>query len=248
MIRAIIVDDEQKSRNTLSVLLSRYCTDVTVLTSAADVKTAVSSINKLKPELIFLDISMPDGTGFDVINGINIGNYEVIFTTAYDEYALQAIKADAVDYLLKPINIEDLQLAVDKAILRIENRRKIFHLSENQILDKANASFPGKIAIPDNDGLHFIDISDIIYLEAKGTYTEFYCLNNLKYLSSKSLKENENILPADKFFRAHHSYIINLNFIQKYHKGNGGYVTMLGGADIDISKRKKKQFMELFHL
>lgn len=247
MIKAIVVDDELKSREILSALITKYCEGIKIEAEAHNVATAVGMINEHQPDLVFLDIAMPDGTGFDVLNLLEEADPEVIFTTAYNEYALQAIKADAIDYILKPINIFELQTAVQRATKRILDKRN---------LDAANALLkhnrfantnPGKIAIPENDGLRFIDTEQIIYLEAKGTYTEFFCTGGYKYLSSKPLKEYEIILPPNQFFRAHHSYIIHLKYIQNYHKGNGGYVTMAEGSVIDISKRKKRRFLEIFH-
>ncbi|MBZ0098026.1 MAG: LytTR family DNA-binding domain-containing protein [Taibaiella sp.] len=247
MIKAIIIDDELKSRNILSALVSKYCEGVRIEAEAHNVASAVQVINQYIPDLIFLDIAMPDGTGFDVLDSIEDDAPEVIFTTAYNEYALQAIKANATDYILKPVNIFELQTAVQKASDRIIEKRNIetaMALLKNNRTGNTN---PGKIAIPDNDGLRFIDTDHIIYLEARGTYTEFFCTGGNKLLSSKPLKEYESILPQDQFFRAHHSYIINLRFIQNYHKGNGGYVTMAEGSVIDISKRKKRRFLEIFH-
>ncbi len=247
MIKAIIVDDELKSREILSALVTKYCEGIKIEAEAHNVATAVRMISEHQPDLIFLDIAMPDGTGFDVLNLLEDIDPEIIFTTAYNEYALQAIKADAIDYILKPINISELQTAVQRATERILDKR---NLDAARALLKHNRfanAHPGKIAIPDNEGLRFIDIEHIIYLEAKGTYTELFCKDGNKYLSSKPLKEYESMLPPDQFFRAHHSYIIHLKYIQNYHKGNGGYVTMTEGSVIDIAKRKKRRFLEIFH-
>lgn len=247
MIKAIIVDDELKSREILSALVTKYCEGIKIEAEAHNVADAVRMINEHNPDLVFLDIAMPDGTGFDVLNMLDEADPEIIFTTAYNEYALQAIKADAIDYILKPINILELQTAVQRATERILDKRNLDAARELLKHNRFANAHPGKIAIPDSDGLRFIDVEQIIYLEAKGTYTEFFCTGEHKYLSSKPLKEYEIILPPDQFFRAHHSYIINLKFIQNYHKGNGGYVTMAEGSVIDISKRKKRRFLEIFH-
>lgn len=247
MIKAIIADDELKSREILSALLTKYCEGIKIECTAENVSSAVELIEEHCPDLVFLDIAMPDGTGFDVLDQLEHADPEIIFTTAYNEYALQAIKANAIDYILKPINIMELQAAVQKATERIsdcKNLETARALLKNNRFANTN---PGKIAIPDNDGLKFIDTEQIVYLEAKGTYSEFFCVGGSKYLSSKPLKEYEIILPPDQFFRAHHSYIINLKLIKNYHKGNGGYVTMSEGSVIDISKRKKRRFLEIFH-
>ncbi|HYD22781.1 MAG TPA: LytTR family DNA-binding domain-containing protein [Flavipsychrobacter sp.] len=247
MIKAVIIDDELQSRNILSALVSKYCEGVKVEGEACNVANGIELIQERDPDLIFLDIAMPDGTGFDVLGSLEDEAPEVIFITAYNEYALQAIKANATDYILKPVNIFELQSAVKKASDRIIGKRNMDTAMALLRGNRQNNANPGKIAIPDSEGLRFIDMERIIYLEAKGTYTEFFCTGGNKYLSSKPLKEYENILPQEQFFRAHHSYVINLRFIQNYHKGNGGYVTMAEGAVIGIAKRKKRQFLEIFH-
>lgn len=177
---------------------------------------------------------------------ISRANFERIFVTAYSEYALRALKAEAVDYLIKPINIAELQKAVLRAEDRInkkKGRADVWHLLQH--FDKRTYGID-KIAIPVGDGLDFVQIQQIIRLAAKGSYTQLFCTGCPPILSSRPLKEYECLLPAHQFFRAHHSHIINLSFIRHYHRGEGGYVTMSDGSVIDISKRKKKQFLELF--
>jgi two-component system LytT family response regulator len=247
MIKAIIIDDEAKSRQTLETLLTRYCTSVEIAGTASDVKEGVALLERSEPDLLLLDISLPDGSGFDLLSQIKEISFEVIFITAYNEYALQAIKANALDYLLKPVNIRELQEAIAKAEKRIASKEKKLDVQELlRQLTRTDAK-PNRIAIPVNDGLKFIQVDEITRLEAEGSYTRIFCDNSV-LLSSKPLKDYEDILPADVFFRAHHSHIININRIKHYHRGDGGYVTMTDGSIIDISKRKKKHFLDLFQL
>jgi two-component system, LytTR family, response regulator len=244
MIKAIIVDDERKSREILSTMLSRYCTGIEVVAAAGNVEEGIAAITAEKPQILFLDISMPDGNGFDLLNKIGETDFEIIFITAYNEYALQAIKARAIDYLLKPLNIKELQLAVQKAAERIEEKQYLIEALQKQQEKKNIAT--GRLAVPVNDGLQFVSLEQIVRLTAKGSYTEIFSEDNSHVLSSRPLKEYEDMLPANVFFRAHHSHIINLAYIRQYHRGEGGYVTMHDGSVIDISKRKKKDFLNLF--
>lgn len=242
MITGLIVDDEARSRTTLATLLDRYCENIAVLGQAGSIQEAVPLIRTLKPQILFLDISMPGGTGFDLLKQLGPTDAEVIFITAYQEYALNAIKAQALDYLLKPLNIQELQQAVHKATARIRERTITGNMQTLiSRLDQPEA----RLAIPVADGLRFLPLAQIIRLSAKGSYTEIY-VHQQHILSSRPLKDYEDRLPASSFFRAHHSHIINLSFISYYHRGDGGYVTLSDGSVIDISKRRKKEFLDRF--
>lgn len=247
MIKSVIIDDEPKSRQALSTLLERYCGEVHVVGQAASVGEAVKVLEDETVDLVFLDISMPDGSGFDLLNMPDIKKFEVIFTTAYHEYALQAIKASALDYLLKPINIRELQEAVNKA----RNKMQAYIPREpDNLLEVFHKKYytEGKMAVPVNTGLKFIPVKSITRLEAAGAYTRIFQENSPAVLSTRQLKQHEQHLPAHLFFRAHHSHLINLEYIREYHRGDGGYVVMMDGSVVDISKRRKKQFLELFHV
>lgn len=243
MIKTLIVDDEGKSRNTLATMLSRYCSGITVAAAAANMHDGLEAIAAEAPELVFLDVSMPGGSGFDLLEQLSFIPFEIIFTTAYNEYALQAIKASAVDYLLKPLNIQELQQAVQKATVRITEKRQL--QQAQRLLRQDERKITDRIAIPVGNGLQFVPLQQIVRLSAKGSYTEIY-MAGTHILSSKPLKDYEDILPPGSFFRAHHSHIINLAYISHYHRGDGGYVTMQDGSVIDISRRKKKEFLGLF--
>lgn len=244
MISAIIVDDEQKGRESLKLLINEYCPKVEILTQCSNVSDAYNSIIKMNPDLVFLDIQMKDETGFDLLKKFDKVNFEVIITTAHSNYAITAIKYSAIDYLLKPIDVVELQ----DAVARVDEKRntpdllqRLGNLIENV---KVSSVEEYKLAIPSSDGLMFIKATDIVYCEAEGNYTTFNLKNGKKYIVSKTLKEYENILNYHQFFRIHHSYLVNLKEIVKYTRGEGGFVTMSNAINLDVSKRKKESFLE----
>jgi len=248
MLKTVVVDDEPYSRETLRGLLSRYCAKVEIVGEAGGVPEAKELILVEEPDLVFLDISMPGGSGFDLLKQFNRIEFEIIFVTAYNEYALQAIKSCALGYLLKPIQIDELKTAVEKAgeITHLKDTKsRLDQLLRN--LDPVNAN-QHKIAIPSQRGLDFIFPSEIIRLEADGSYTRIYMNDGRKLTSTWHLKAYEGLLSSSQFFRAHHSHLIHLVHIVEYHKGNGGYVVMSDASVIDISKRRKKEFLQLFEL
>lgn len=246
MLRSVIIDDEKKSRNTLSTLIERYTNGVTVCAEATNVANGIKVINEVRPKLIFLDISMPDGTGFDLLDNLIDKKIELIFTTAYSEYAIKAIKMQAIDYLLKPINILELQNAINKVQDKIMTAEKSDNSSLQYINKNAEHRYKDKIGISVNGGLEFLLFTDIIHLTAKGSYTSIYCKDNKTILSSHSLKEYEDLLPTEFFFRTHHSHIVNLLHIKHFHRGDGGYIIMNDNSEIALSRRKRKDFLSLF--
>lgn len=243
MIRAIIVDDEKKSRESLELLVTEYCKQVELCGMAESVEEALQLIKQEDPDLLFLDIELNDGTGFDVLEKAKSGHFDVIFTTAFENYALRALKMSAVDYLLKPINEDDLRYAVKKVAEKIEKKnqsRNVELLLQN--LNTGNGQH--KIALPTSDGLTFIDVNDIIRCQADGSYTHFFFKGDKKTLVSKKIKEYEELLSPYKFVRVHHSHLVNLNEVTKYVRGDGGYVVMSDGETVYVSKRKKEDFMQ----
>jgi two-component system LytT family response regulator len=245
MITTIIVDDEPKGRLALRQKLTNYCSKVKVLAEAANGKEALTLIQKYQPQLVFLDIEMPVMNGFEMLNAISERNFHIIFTTAYDQYAIKAIKYAAFDYLLKPIDIEELRTAVSKieTVVNINLGKQVNLMLENLQQSKRNFN---KLAIPTLEGLYFFDISTIIYMEANSNYTTFYFTDNSKITASKTLKEIEEFLPEENFFRGHHSLIINLQYIRKYIKGEGiAQVEMTNGTILEISRRKRDELMKL---
>lgn len=243
MLTAIIIDDEQKGRIALKQKLQDYCPAVTVIGEAADGLEGLKLIEQLQPQIVFLDIEMPRLDGFEMLQQLPDKNFQLIFTTAYDQYAIKAIKYAAFDYLLKPVDIEELKTAVQKIAANLHphsTTRKLEVLAHN--LQGRNAL--NKIAIPTMEGLLFFNINDIIHLEAQSNYTTLHFINHPKLIASRTLKEFEELLPGDLFFRPHHSHIINLHFLKRYIKGDGGQIEMQNGNFVDVARRKKEEFLQ----
>ena len=242
-MKAIIIDDEAKSRLALKQKLADYCPEVTVAAEADNAGDGISLIELHKPQVIFLDIEMPRKNGFDMLQEIKEKNFHIIFTTAYDQYAIKAIKFAAFDYLLKPVDIEELKTAVSridtKETLQTKNQVELLHQNINHPKKQLH-----KLAIPTIEGLLFYDINDVVYLEANSNYTNIYFNNKTKIIASKTLKEFEELLPEDIFFRTHHSYLINLNYIKRYIKGDGGQIELQNGIYVDLARRKKEEFLK----
>ena len=243
MITAIIIDDEAKGRLALREKLLSYCPQVKVVAEAANGQEALLLIQHHKPLLIFLDIEMPKMNGFEMLNELPEKDFHIIFTTAYDQYAIKAIKYAAFDYLLKPIDIEELQEAISNIETKENNetKKQVELLQQNMQHPKKQLN---KLAIPTLEGLLFFDINDIIHLEANSNYTNIYFTNKTKITASKTLKEFEELLPEDIFFRTHHSHLINLNYIKRYIKGDGGQIELQNGSYVDVARRKKEEFLK----
>ncbi len=239
MLRAIIIDDKIINADTLGLLLKQYCPMVTIIAIATEIEEACLLICQHRPNLIFLDIELYDGTGFDLLRRFKDIFFETIFTTAYDHYAVQAFREQAVDYLLKPINIILLQEAVGKA--------------EKQVRLKQQASSPpglmtsNRISLPSQDGYIFIDIKDIVRCEASGSYTTFHLANGSKVMVSVRLKVCSSWLSPGLFSRIHHSHIVNINFVNKYIKGKGGYVVLADGTEVEVSTSRKGAFLDMMN-
>ncbi len=243
MIRALIIDDEPKSVKILSAMLQEYCPGVTLAGVAHKADDAVALIRQLQPNLVFLDIEMPSGNGFDILDRVRPVTFEVIFVTAFNEYTLKAFRYNALDYLLKPINIEELQAAVDRAAGNI--KLKSFNAQLDYFLQSLKKTAPPvqKIALAEKNGIILIPITDIIRCEASRGYTTFIIKNKEKVLSSKNIKEYEELLPEDTFFRLHNSHLVNLNYIRVYHRGRGGQVEMEDGTLVEVAVRRKDELL-----
>ena len=245
-IKTIIIDDEPGNIATLTKMVAEYCTDVELLGTANDIHQAEKLIRQHKPDLIFLDIEMPHGNGFDLLNNLAPIDFEVVFVTAFNAYAIQAFKYSAVDYILKPVSINDLKNAVIKVRSLLEKHKlnqRIDSLLSNL---KTESSGRKKIGIPTLDGIVFEQIDDIMYLQGESSYTTIFLKNNRKEIASKNIGELEDLLPQKLFCRIHKSYLININYIKKYVKGRGGNVIMEDGTSIEVSARKKDEFLRLF--
>ena len=241
MLKALIVDDEPKARENLQILLHDFVEGVTVVGLCENIAEATEAVRLHSPDVVFLDIQLQRETGFDLLTKLKEINFEVIFTTAYTEYAIKAFKFSAIDYLLKPIDIEELRKAVGRVEKRVSNNMtgRLTQLVQN-LKQGSNENY--KIALPTLDGLVFVKISDILYCEASSNYTQIFTADE-KYLVSKTLKEYDDLLSDHNFFRIHNSYLININSIKKYVKGEGGYVVLNNDTSLDVSKRKKEAFL-----
>lgn len=246
MLRTIVVDDETKNIKLLKTMLRDFCPQVEVIGEAGNIDEAHSLILKSKPELLFIDIVMPLGNAFDLLNRLMPVDFEVVFITAYDNFAIKAIKYAALDYLLKPVNIEELQNVVQKAIKKSADKTVNDHLSVLFSQIKNNVSNSSSLAIPTIEGLLFYDLSEIIRIEASGSYTIIYTVAKEKIVSSKNIREYELQLPADFFYRVHNSHIINIRKLLKYDKGRGGFLTMEDGSVVELATRRKAGFLNLF--
>lgn len=244
MLTAIIIDDEENGRIALKQKLKDYCPTVKVIAEAENGLEGMEMIQQFQPQLVFLDIEMPGMDGFEMLINIPDKKFHLVFTTAYDQYAIKAIKYAAFDYLLKPIDIDELKETIERleyAPVPDVTIKKLETLEQN-LLTKP---FLNKIAVPTQEGLLFFDINHIIRLEAQSNYTLIYFDDQPKMMASRTLKEFEEILPADTFFRIHNSHIINLLFIKKYIRGDGGQVEMKNGDHILVSRRKKDEFLKI---
>jgi two-component system LytT family response regulator len=246
MIKAIIIDDEVTARETLSDLLQYYCPQVVILSTADSVERVVPLIKLHQPELVFLDIEMPFENGFKLFEKFPQQNFSVIFVTAYDQYAIKAIKFSALDYLLKPINPDELIAAIEKVsnkkMIEEENKKKIDLLMNSLEHPKKMK----QIALPSSKGAIFVELETIVRCSADGNYTRFHLLDGKSYLITKNLGEYEELMKEHRFFRVHHSHLINLNHIKTYIRGNGGYVVMSDRVQVEVSRRKKGEFLKIF--
>ena len=242
MLRAVLIDDDQSNLSALSEKLSKHCPQVEIIARCDHAEEGIEVIEREKPALVFLDIEMPVMNGFVLLQQLKYRSFGLIFVTAYDHYAIKAIKYSALDYLVKPVEIDDLKAAIAKAEANSENRNAQLQLE--LLLEHLNKKQPKRITIPTGDGLHFINIDNIIYLEASNNYTQIYLATDQKFLVSRTLKEFEEMLPSDPFVRIHHSTIVNKHYVERYIRGDGGQVVMRHGRVLDVSKRKKSEFLQ----
>lgn len=245
-LKTIIVEDEARGRNALKAMLS-HVSDVKLIGEASNVDEAIKLIDGSEPDLVLLDIEMPFKNGFDLLAAIPNRRFDVIFTTAYDSYAIKAFKFSAIDYLLKPIDPEELKSAIEKTATKRQNDIHQPQLQINNLLEnlKSMNKQNFKLSLPTFEGSLFIPIDDIIRCESDANYTRFHIRNEQKpIMVSKTLKDYDELLTDYGFCRVHHSHLINLKFIKKYIKGEGGIVVMLDGAEVEVSRRKKEVFQK----
>lgn len=247
MINTLIIDDESDGRNALRLALDKYFPEVTIKGIFETPEKGLLGIESLNPDLVFLDIQMPQMSGFDLLKKISSIHFEVIFVTAYDQYAIKAIQFSALDYLLKPVDIDDLRGAMERVKERLKHKNNAsYYQSLLNNVQLKNGKIE-RIAVPTMEAIEFFNTDDIIYCKAEGSYTTLLIRGNQNILVSRNLKDFESLLVDSGFCRVHHSFLINLKHIRKYVTGEGGYVIMTDNHHVDISRRKKVEFMNLLN-
>ncbi len=241
-MRAVIIDDETSLRESTSTLLSIYCPDIEISGQAANVKDGISLIQKVNPDLAFLDVEMPDGTGFDIVHAFRDRNFGVIFITGHDEYAVKAFRLSAIDYILKPIDPDELEKAVTKA--RASYESGIAGLQMKALESNLAEKKVQRIVLKDSEKVYLVGVEEIIRCESDDNYTRFYLSEERNILVSTTLKEYENLLSSQDFFRCHQSHLINLNFFDHFDKREGGSVFMKDGSRLPVSVRKRDSLMK----
>jgi len=240
MIKAIIVDDEKDGREALGKMIRSYCKNVRVEAMVDSVATAIPAIRKYNPDVLFLDVEMPDGTGFDLLRQLNDVSFKIIFITAHQHYALKAFKFSALDYLLKPVDIDELT----EAIKRVEMSAPAAPDKKESIpLPGSDRDSFNQISIPVSDGIVYLTIAEIIRFAADGSYTTVFLSNGKSYMVSKNIKEYEMLLSEKDFFRCHISHLINLKHVRRFSRHDGYYANMSDGTSIEIARRKKDDFV-----
>ena len=246
MISTIIIDDEKNALEVLAMQLGRYCKEINIVACCNSGKSGIEAIKKHEPQLVFLDIEMPIHNGFDVLDDTKELDYKVIFTTAYDRFAIKAFKYAAIDYLLKPIDIIELQEAVNKVLIQTEKVKLEEKFATLFAQINANKLVKEKIALPIGNTLEFFEPDDIIRIESESNYSHIFLANKKKITVSKTLKDVAEHLIGTSFFRIHQSHLINTNHILKVIKEDGAFVVMKDGVNLPISRNKKEEFFELF--
>ena len=246
MIRAIIIDDELHCLDTLNILINDFCPEITVVDRCMSGEKAFESIENLKPDLIFLDIEMPSMNGFELLEHFDQIPFSLIFTTGYDQYAIKAIRFSALDYLLKPVNSRELIVAVNKVqIQKNPPSAEQFHMLLDHM--QSRDGLFTKIAVPTAEGFELIPTNELVNFEASNNYTRIFLKNKTRITACRTLKDMEEQLNSfGNFIRVHHSYIVNLNEVSKYIRGEGGYLVMSDGSTVTVSKSRKEKLLKKF--
>lgn len=249
-IKAFIIDDELQSRNFLNKMLQQHFPEIIIAGNASKVEEGLHGIKEYDPDIVFLDIQMQGETGFDLLNKLDKIDFSLIFTTAYDQYAIKAFRFNAIDYLLKPIMTDELIDAVNKVKNRITIPKTDSKVHIDQLFEdiKTPDKIHDKIAVPTNEGFVVIPLNEIVYCHASSNYTEFHLTDKKCILSSYTLKQYDEILSLQSFFRAHRSYLINLAHVKMYRRGEGGEIVMSNGHEIELSRTHKDEFLYLLNI
>ncbi len=244
MYKAVIIDDEKNAQKALKNIIEEYCDSIEIIDLADSVETGVKLITDSNPDIVFLDIDMQDGTGFDLLNQLKKRDFSLIFCTAHNEFAIKAFRYNAIDYILKPLDIQEIISATDKAIANISLHQKNISIDNLLSFYQNKGKTNDKIILKTLSDIFIISINDIYHCESEGGYTTFYTTDNKKITVSKNLKEYEAILKPHNFFRTHQSHLINLDYVERLHKTEGAYIVMKNGSKIAISTRKKQTFID----
>lgn len=239
-LTAIIIDDEEDARKTLRHFLDMYCPMVKLLGEADGVQTGIQLLSQSNPDLVLLDIQMEDGTGFDLLEAVE-NNFSIIFTTAFDKYAVKAFKFSAVDYLLKPIDPDELQRAIDK----LDYNEKANSARRSSLLQNVRSNTLDKITVSATEGYFVLDISEIVRVESSNNYSRLHQINGSKITLAKSLKDFEELLPSDRFLRIHQSHLVNLSQIKSFSHDNGGRLTLANGTTLPVARRRKEDLLAM---
>lgn len=242
MKKVLIIDDENRTRELIAKMIDSFGFDVETIPDGENVQSAIQAIEKHQPDIVFLDIQMPDGTGFDVIRSIENKNFEVIFITAHEEFAIKAIKFSALDYLLKPVDTTELKAALEKALAQIDDKKEVQQFDALQT--NINPNEKRRLVLKTQESVHVVDLDDIIRCEADRNYTSFFLKGDKKILVSKTLKEYETLLSGHNFLRVQQSHLININYVDRYDKKNGGAVVMKDGSEVPLSPAKREIFFK----
>lgn len=244
-INTLVIDDDPDSRLVALTYLTKYFPDINVIGEGDSVEQGLDLIRRLQPDLILLDIEMPDGTGFDLLRQVGEKKFEVIFITAFNAYAIDAFRYSAIDYLLKPLSIADLKESLLKVREKIQVKMFEKHWASLTYNLEHKSNYERRLAIATTTGFVFVDVKEITRCESSSNYTLFHFASGRKMTSSRNLGYYEELLPPEKFFRIHHSHLINIDFLDQYNKtGGGGTVIMKDGSELDVSQRRREEFLQ----
>jgi two-component system LytT family response regulator len=242
MLKTVIIDDEKKAREFVESIIKNNFSEIQIVAKASSVLEGIKAINNNKPNLVFLDIEMQDGTGFDVLDALPDRNFEFIFITAYNQHAIKAFKYSAIDYLVKPIDIDEF----NNAIKKILNKKSINNNNNYSILkENIRSKSLSKLAVPTRSGFVYINISDIVRFEADGRYSHIYLIGGYKHTVSRPLGEFTDLIRGNNFYKSHKSHLINLTFVKKFMKKDGGYIIMEDDSHVAISRNNREEFIEI---
>lgn len=246
MLKAILIDDEKNNREALRKKIETNCAGINIVAEAGNGVEGIAAIEKFKPEVVFLDIEMPHMNGLTMLEQLPEKNFEIIFTTAYNQYAINAIRLGAFDYLVKPVDVTELVVVTNRLMEKRQSitQKEQFNILLHRLADGNNRQ-PQKIAIATMEGMEIVLVENIVYMEAAGNYTQIYFNSGKPMIASKTLKDFEDLLQGSGFFRIHNASLINLVFVKKYIKGDGGQVLLSNGSVLDVARRRKEELIEM---